>query len=282
MSSITDVVKEGLKYPFNDGKKVLTLGVIFLISSLVSLLMQYFVFDNMRILADNAPVDTIQAAISALPPTNMTLIVLSWIVTFILMIFCSGYIYDIIKYGIEGKSELPEFKDIKGIFIKGIRSFIVGIAYSILPVILFLLGFMLAVNESVSGSVNAIGGIIIVIAIAFAIFAALLEIMALCNMVDKDELAAAFRFKEILALIKNLGWGRYIGILLFAIIAIMIISVFFSFIFGAIATGISILFGSAFVLALVNLIFNSLLINPYTSIVISRVYGSVYKEAIGQ
>ena len=282
MSSITDVVKEGLKYPFNDGKKVLTLGVIFLISSLVSLLMQYFVFDNMRILADNAPVDTIQAAISALPPTNMTLIVLSWIVTFILMIFCSGYIYDIIKYGIEGKSELPEFKDIKGIFIKGIRSFIVGIAYSILPVILFLLGLMLAVNESVSGSVNAIGGIIIVIAIAFAIFAALLEIMALCNMVDKDELAAAFRFKEILALIKNLGWGRYIGILLFAIIAIMIISVFFSFIFGAIATGISILFGSAFVLALVNLIFNSLLINSYTSIVISRVYGSVYKEAIGQ
>ena len=282
MSSITDVVKEGLKYPFNDGKKVLTLGVIFLISSLVSLLMQYFVFDNMRILADNAPVDTIQAAISALPPTNMTLIVLSWIVTFILMIFCSGYIYDIIKYGIEGKSELPEFKDIKGIFIRGIRSFIVGIAYSILPVILFLLGLMLAVNESVSGSVNAIGGIIIVIAIAFAIFAALLEIMALCNMVDKDELAAAFRFKEILALIKNLGWGRYIGILLFAIIAIMIISVFFSFIFGAIATGISILFGSAFVLALVNLIFNSLLINPYTSIVISRVYGSVYKEAIGQ
>ena len=147
MSSITDVVKEGLKYPFNDGKKVLTLGVIFLISSLVSLLMQYFVFDNMRILADNAPVDTIQAAISALPPTNMTLIVLSWIVTFILMIFCSGYIYDIIKYGIEGKSELPEFKDIKGIFIKGIRSFIVGIAYSILPVILFLLGLMLAVNQ---------------------------------------------------------------------------------------------------------------------------------------
>ena len=201
MSSITDVVTEGLKYPFNDGKKVLTLGVIFLISSLVSLLMQYFVFDNMRILADNAPVDTIQAAISALPPTNMTLIVLSWIVTFILMIFCSGYIYDIIKYGIEGKSELPEFKDIKGIFIKGIRSFIVGIAYSILPVILFLLGLMLAVNESVSGSVNAIGGIIIVIAIAFAIFAALLEIMALCNMVDKDELAAAFRFNEILALI---------------------------------------------------------------------------------
>ena len=279
MSSITDVVKEGLKYPFNDGKKVLTLGVVFLVSSLVSLLMQYFVFDNMRTLADSAPIDTVHAALSALPPSNMALIVLFWIVTFILMIFCSGYVYDVIKYAIEGRSELPEFKDIKGIFIKGIRSFIVGIAYSILPLILFLLGLMLAVNESVGGSVNAIGGIIIVIAMAFAIFAALLQVMALCNMIDKDELAAAFRFKEILALIKNLGWGRYIGILLFTVIAVMIITVFFGFIFGLIATAISILVGSAFVLTLVNLILNSLFINPYSSIVFSRVYGSVFREA---
>ena len=279
MSSITDVVKEGLKYPFNDGKKVLTLGIIFLISSLVSLAMEYLVFDNMRILADSAPIDTIQAALSALPPSSLALIVLSWIVTFILMIFCSGYLYDIIKYGIEKRPELPDFKDIKGIFLKGIRSFIVGIAYSILPIILFFLGLMLTVNESVGSSVNAIGGIILLIAIVFAIFCALMEVMALCHMVDKDELAAAFRFKEILALIKNLGWGRYIGILLFTVIAIMIISVFLSFIFGSIATVISMIAGSAFVLALVNMIFNSLLVNPYTSIVISRVYGSVYREA---
>ena len=108
MASITDVVKEGLKYPFNDGKKVLILGIIFLVSSLVSMAMEFLVFDNMRILANVAPVDTVQAAISAMPPSNMALIVLSWIVTFILMVFASGYIYDVIKYGIEGKSELPD------------------------------------------------------------------------------------------------------------------------------------------------------------------------------
>ena len=282
MSSITDVVKEGLKYPFNDGKKVLTLGVLFLISSLVSLFMQYTVFDSIRVMSDMAPLDTIQAAISAVPPTNMALIVLSWIVTLVLMLFTSGYIYDVIKFGIEKKSELPDFKDVKRIFINGVRSFIVGIAYSILPMILFFLGLMLTVNEAVDSSVDAIGGFIFIIAIAFAIFCALMEVMALCNMVKNDELAAAFRFKEILALIKNLGWGRYIGILLFALVAVMIVSVFFSFIFGAIATGISIIFGSAFVLALVNMILNSLLINPYVSIVISRVYGSVYREAIGE
>ena len=279
MGSITDVVKEGLKYPFNDGKKVLTFGIIFLVSSLVSLAMEYLVFDNIRILTDNAPIDTVQSALSALPPSSMALMVLSWIVTLVLMIFCSGYVYDIIKYAIDGRSELPGFADIKGLFIKGVRSFIVGIAYSILPAILFFLGLMLTVNESVSGSVNAIGAIILIIAIAFAIFAALLQVMALCNMVDKDELAAAFRFKEILALIKNLGWGRYIGILFFTVMAIMIVSVFCGFIFGVIATVFSIITGSAFVMALVNIILNSLLLNPYTSIVFSRVYGSVYREA---
>ena len=279
MASITDVVKEGLKYPFNDGKKVLTLGIIFLVSSLVSFAMEFLVFDNMRILANMAPVDTAQAALSAIPPSSMALIVLSWIVTFVLMVFASGYIYDVIKYGIEGRSELPEFSDIKGLLVKGLRSFVVGLAYSILPMILFFLGLILTVNESVGASVNAIGGIVLLIAIIFAIFVSLVNVMALCNMVDKDELAAAFRFKEILGLIKNLGWGRFIGILLFTVIVMMIISVFFGFIFGAIAGIISVIVGSALVMALINMILNSLLINPYVSIVISRVYGSIYKEA---
>ena len=279
MASITDVVKEGLKYPFNDGEKVLILGMIFLVSSLVSFAMEFLVFDNMRILANMAPVDTVQAAVSALPPSNMALIVLSWIVTLVLMLFASGYIYDVIKYSIEGKSELPDFNDIKGLLLKGVRTFIVGLAYSILPMILFFLGLMLTVNESVGASVNAIGGIVLLIAIIFAIFASLMEVMALCNMVDKDELSAAFRFKEILGLIKNLGWGRFIGILLFTVIAIMIISVFFGFIFGAIAGIISVIVGSALVMALINMILNSLLINPYASTVISRIYGSIYKEA---
>ena len=247
-----------MKYPFNDGKKVLTLGIIFLVSSLVSFAMEFLVFDNMRILANMAPVDTAQAALSAIPPSSMALIVLSWIVTFVLMVFASGYIYDVIKYGIEGRPELPEFSDIKGLLVKGLRAFVVGLAYSILPMILFFLGLMLTVNESVGASVNAIGGIVLLIAIIFAIFVSLVNVMALCNMVDKDEFAAAFRFKEILGLIKNLGWGRFIGILLFTVIVIMIISVFFSFIFGAIAGIISVIVGSALVMALINMIMNCL------------------------
>lgn len=279
MSSITDVVKEGLKYPFNDGKKVLVLGLIFLISSFISFFIQYLAYDSMKVIAENAPIDTAQKAFSMIPQTNMALIVLSFIVIFILMIFCSGYLYNVIKYSIEARFELPEFKDIKGIFLNGIRSLIVGIAYTILPAILFLLGLMLTVNESIDCSINYIGGIILIISIILAIFISLVEIMAMSNMIYNDELAAAFRFREILALIKNIGWVKFIGILLFSFITIMIISAFFNFLFGTIAFGISILTGSALVLALINLILNALLIESYTSIVISRIYGSIYKEA---
>lgn len=279
MASITDVVKEGLKYPFNDGKKVLTLGGLFLLTSLISLFMNYFVFDSLKVIENNAPLETFNALLGAIPPSNMALIVVSWILTFIVLLFISGYLYDVIKYGIEGRYELPEFKDIKGIFRNGIRNIIVGIAYSILPGIVFLLGLMLTVNKAVGPSVNAIGGIILLAAIVFAIFVSMFEVIAMCNMVAKDELKAAFDFSEILALIKNLGWGKLFGILLFAVIAVMILVVFLEFIFGGISLLISMVIGSAMALVIVKIIFDSLLINPYVSIVISRIYGSIYRQA---
>lgn len=279
MASITDVVKEGLKYPFNDGKKVLTLGGLFLLTSLISLFMNYFVFDSLKVIENNAPLETFNALLGAIPPSNMALIVVSWILTFIVLLFISGYLYDVIKYGIEGRYELPEFKDIKGIFRNGIRNIIVGIAYSILPGIVFLLGLMLTVNKAVGSSVNAIGGIILLLAIVFAIFVSMFEVIAMCNMVAKDELKAAFNFSEILALIKNLGWGKLFGILLFAVIAVMILVVFLEFIFGGISLLISMVIGSAMALVIVKIIFDSLLINPYVSIVISRIYGSIYRQA---
>ena len=280
MTSITDYVKEGLKYPFNDGKKVLTLGVIFLISSLVSFLMSYFIFDSIRLIENNTTLGTVNSVFSAIPQSNMPLIVLSWLISFILLLFASGYLYDIIKYSIEGRKELPEFSDIKGIFLKGIRTFIVGIAYAIVPFLLFILGVMLSANENVGVAVNSIGAIILFISIIVTIFIALVEIMALSNMIAHDELSAAFRFKEILALVKNIGWGKYIGVLIFAFIVVVVLSVFLRFIASMISFGLAALLGSALVLALSSLILNSLFINSYLSVVFGRIFGSIYREAV--
>ena len=269
-----------MKYPFNDGKKVLTLGVIFLISSLVSFLMSYFIFDSIRLIENNTTLGTVNSVFSVIPQSNMPLIVLSWLISFILLLFASGYLYDIIKYSIEAKKELPEFSDIKGIFLNGIRSFIVGIAYSIVPFLLFILGVMLSANENVGAAVNSIGGIILFISIIVTIFVALIELMALSNMIAHDELSAAFRFKEILALVKNIGWGKYIGVLIFAFIVVVVLSVFLRFIASMISFGLGALLGSALVLTLISLILNSLFINSYLSVVFGRIFGSIYREAV--
>ena len=61
----------------------------------------------------------------------------------------------------------------------------------------------------------------------------------------------------------------------------MIVSVFAGFIFGVVAAGVSMLIGSSIALVLTNTILDSLLLSPYTSIVISRIYGSVYRQANG-
>ena len=279
MASVTDFVKEGLKYPFNDWKKVLMLGVIFLVSSLVSFFVEYTIYDSYLILDNVASFNSFNTFISSLPPSNVLLIVGGWIVTFIIMLLISGYLYNVIKYSIEKRYELPGFFDIKGMLLNGIRVFIVGLAYAIIPILLFLFGLMLLVNESVGATVNNIGLAVLLISCLVGIFFYFVQVMAVSHMVANDELKAAFRFSEIFDLISNVGWGRFIGALLFTFVVIAVLSIFIEVIFGAVAFAASIIVGSALVLALVKVILECLFLNPYTSVAISRIYGSLYNEA---
>lgn len=282
MASVTDIIKEGLKYPFNDTKKVLILGAIFLVSGLISFFTQYVVYDSMTVMINSSPYTTVNGMFAAIPPANSALIVLSWIVTFIFFLFISGYIYDVVKYAIDGRYELPDFGNVLVTFKNGLRTLVVGIAYSIVPALIFLLGLMLMVNEASGEAVNMFGLILLFASLIVAIVVYLIEVIAISHMVENDSLKSAFQFREIFDIISNMGWGRFIGALIFIFIVIAIIAMFFGMIFGAISTGIGILFGSAFVLAIVSLILNNLLLSPYISIALGRMFGSVYKEAISE
>lgn len=282
MASITDIIKEGLKYPFNDTRKVLILGLIFLISGLISLFTQYVVYDSMTLMVNASPYTSVNGMFASIPPSNSALIFLSWIVTFILFLFTSGYIYDVIKYAIDGRYELPDFGNIFAILKNGLRTLIVGIVYSIVPALIFILGLMLMVNEASGEAVNMFGLILLFVSFIVAIFIYLIEVIAISHMVENDSLKSAFQFSEIFDIISNMGWGRFIGALIFAFIVIAIISMFFGMIFGAISTGIGILFDSALVSTLVSSILTGLLLSPYISIALGRMFGSVYKEAISK
>ncbi len=262
MASITDCVVEGLKYPFNDIKKLLGFGVL---CALMSALSTFIGIKSNNSIS--------QIPFTQLPAGDIYLVAGLAILSFIVTLFIWGYQYDIIKFSIDNKSDLPGVSDILGMFIKGIKYFIVTLAYIIIPVIVFIVGIILAGNSSAAAAVT----LILVVLLVIAYF---LLIMALNNMIAHDDIRKAFDFRQITDNISNLGWGKYIGIILFTFIVMMIISVAVGFVMSIIGFGFEIAINQVTVVSVVIAIIEGLFIDSYMGLFFNRVCGSVYREAI--
>ena len=81
--------------------------------------------------------------------------------------------------------------------------------------------------------------------------------------------------------ISNLGWGKYIGIILFAVIVMMIISVAVGFILSLITVGFAAAINNqALIVSVVIAIIEGLFLDSYMSVFFNRVCGSIYRESI--
>ena len=277
MASITDCVVEGLKYPFNDIKKVLGLGALFALMSAISVFMSVKSLDIFRATVDilektNATAS--QISFAQLPAGDIYTLAGLGIVSFIISLFIFGYQYDLVKFSIEKRDDLPGFSDIVAMFTKGIKYFIVTFAYNLIP-ILVLVGGIALVGDS-----SALIGICMISMLLF-IIAFFLLIMALNNMVAHDSLKKAFDIHEIIDNISSLGLGKYIGIILFTIITYMIIMVAVNFILSII-TGVFIaaISNQALFVSIFIAIIEGLFADSYGAIFYSRVCGSIYRESI--
>lgn len=262
MASITDCIVEGLKYPFNDIKKLLGFGVL---CALMSALSTFIGIKSNNSIS--------QIPFTQLPAGDIYLVAGLAILSFIVTLFIWGYQYDIIKFSIDNKSDLPGFSDILGMFIKGIKYFIVTLAYIIIPIIVFIVGIILAGNSSAAAAVT-------LILVALLVIAYFLLVMALNNMIAHDDIRKAFDFRQITDNISNLGWGKYIGIILFTLIVMMIISVAVGFVMSIIGLGFEIAINQVTVVSVVIAIIEGLFIDSYMGLFFNRVCGSVYREAI--
>lgn len=277
MASITDCVVEGLKYPFKDIKKLLSIGGLFALISAISVFISFKSLDVFRLtvhIVEKTNTTLSHLPFSQLPAGDIYLVAGLAIISFIVSLFIMGYQYDIVKFSIDKKEDLPGFSDILGMFINGIKYFIVCLAYSIIPILVMGGGIILIGNSSILP-------IIILIGMLLFIIAYFLMIMALNNMIAHDSIKKAFDFNEIIGNISNLGWGKYIGIVIFTIIVYMIIMVAVSFVLSF----ITVLFAAtisnqAFVISIVIAIIEGLFINSYGAIFYNRVCGSIYREAI--
>ena len=277
MASITDCVVEGLKYPFNDIKKLLGFGVLFALISAISTFIGFVSIDIFRAtmhMVEMTNTTASQLSFSQLPLGDIYLVTVLGVVGFIITLFIMGYQYDIVKFSIDKKEDFPGFRDVKNIFIKGIKYLLVSLAYNIIP-ILFLVGGVTLVHDS------SILLIIIAISMLLFIIAYFLLIMALNNMVAYDSIKKAFDFNEIMDNISNLGWGKYIGIILFTIIVMMIISVAVGFILSLITVGFAeTINNQALIVSVVIAIIEGLFLDSYMSVFFNRVCGSIYRESI--
>lgn len=271
MASITDCIVEGLKYPFNDVKKLLAFGVLFAILNILGIIRGVKSIDVFRAFS-KAPGDTLMFKFSQIPPTDVGIIIAIAIISFIIMLFIMGYQYDVVKFSIDKKEDLPGFNDITGMLIKGIKYFLVVLAYNILPAILLIAG-VLGINESY-------GLILIFISTILFIIAYFLLIMSLNNMIANDKFSKAFDFSEITGKISNLGWGKYIGTILFTIIILMIIMVAVGFILGLLTAVLAIAVNHVLIVSVILGIIEGLIVNSYAGVFYNRVLGSIYSESI--
>ena len=282
MGSITDIVVDGLKYPFNDVNKYLGFGVIQVIMS--ALFMGAFASTGyyfVQAYKTSVSMGLDMIDLSVVSPAMIIVSAVLFVLGLIVFVYISGYEFNILKFSISKNNELPAFNDYVGILKDGLKMIAVKIAYAILPGILFLLGLMLAVNDNVGAVVNGIGSFILAIAIIFAIVVAFFQIMAIARMVDMGTLRSAFDFREIYELISNMGVVQYVGILIFLAIAIAIINLAASAIFEIFGFAVALVLPTALASVFLVMILSSLLIDSFTSLATYRVYGSVYNVAQG-
>jgi hypothetical protein len=168
------LTSDAAKYPLNDWKKVIILGILFLISFLI-------------------------------------------VPAFLAM----GYVFRVLKWSIADVDDLPDFDEWGKMLIDGVKVFLVQLVYFIVPSIIIIavlwasIGSLMTLQASggtvdLNAALSLMGGLLILGLIVAVIFGVFFTI-ALTNMAYYDgKLGAAFRFREILDIISNIGWVDFI------------------------------------------------------------------------
>ncbi len=180
-----------------------------------------------------------------------------------------GYTLRTIKISINEENELPAFNKWKRMFIDGLKVFIVGILYYIIPTIFIMIGIFLMLDFSTATFkfpvLNPAAIMVLSIgALLYILFMFLYEI-GIANMAYHRKLEAALSFREIMDIIRKIGWKKYLAV----------------FIILLIITGISNLIGIiSGRMSIYWIIIFAILISPYLALIRHIAIGLIYKEAL--
>ncbi len=191
------------------------------------------------------------------------------------LIFFFGYNYRVIKLSTQTMINVdevpPDFSDLKGMFIDGLKYLVVYIVYEIIPIII-----LVASNIFKNSALYLVG---IILALIFSLFA----FLAVPHMAaNNDSLKSAFEISKIKEIMSFIGYGRYLlaylGILLITVAVFVVITLIIGLIFGALGIAAGSLFTTSvgFVGMLITNIVMLFIVAPYMSLFQNRCQGLIY------
>ncbi len=221
---VGEISSKAFKYPFSDFKKVLILGILTIISFLIIPAFLYL-----------------------------------------------GYLFRILTASLAGADELPEFGAWGEMFMDGLKVFVVLLVYTVVPTAIIIIGVWASllplITAQNAGSIalptisfGVISGLVIIGGILEIIISFLVAI-ALANMAYHGEIGAAFRFREIINKIGEIGWVDY---LIWYVVMLMLWVIF--------------LYISSFLVfpLIIGIILVPLIISPYFMMFFARSTALVY------
>ena len=251
-----ELLRDALKYPFSDWKKIFLLGILILVSSVFITGLTILLIPNLIIAG------------------------------VLIYLFVLGYLFRIIKSSIAGEDKLPDFNEWTEMFSDGFKVFITFIIYLIPSILIILISGILfsssQVADAVSGGIfgGSFGDVVssllfpagpfFLIALLYLIVIVPFILFALINMAENDvKISSALKFGVILDKISIKGWKNVIGwYLITGALALVIVEL--GFVLNNILSIIN---------PLIGLVFISLIFIPYVYIYISRSLAMFYIDS---
>lgn len=169
--NITKILSDSFRYPFSNIKRLLILGILMATSILI-----------------------------------------------IPSILALGYTLRIMEHSFKGSNELPPFGDWINMFIDGIKYAVVNIVYIAIPAMITgFISIAILLILRAYGQITTINALInfipvvVILGIIIMVYPYFLSLIALPHLVKKNKIEAGFNFKEIIAVIKKIGWLKYIS-----------------------------------------------------------------------
>jgi hypothetical protein len=232
------IIENSFKYPASNWKRLLIFGLIILVYELSVYSLATYIEGSILVL----------------------LLIIPFIISYLLM---EGYRLRVIGSSIRGGIEVPEFNNWLKMLGDGVRMFIVGLVYGIIPGIILGVGLLLLFLGSFS--IQMVGVLIILLGLVIFIIVTLITVMAISNMAYYGEVSAAFKLSEIRGRIKKIGWLDYILVLI---------------VLGVLCGVLLVVAALISIIPILGMFLASLIIYPYIYLVIARAYGLIYQETL--